>query len=212
MGLFRRRGRRIRRNIRNRRGVSGRTVEQPLQDLLQILEYGAHTGVLTLRESDESVVGEIHLREGRIVRLRYRTLHGRRALAAMLDNRVLYFDFKPSPLPEEAEEEAPSTISLLLDAIHLMEERRRRRTFLVQNTAVLYELSKFRKQMSRLSDGARRVVQGVMRGTPLRAIMPEEYSDAEAKVLEELTAAVAEMLESGAWEQRSPLAADPAPI
>jgi hypothetical protein len=180
------------RRLEDRRGVSGRTVEMPLVDLLQILEHGGHTGLLRLQESEEQAAGRVLIRNGQLAGASFHGLEGRAALARMFDARVLYFDFKPAPIAEDFPKTEP-LLPALLDALLLMEERGRLRSLLIQKCGTLQLLPAHPELSVRLSPTASLAAKRISAGEPLVEIIAPRFDEAELDVMRELLRAIRAM-------------------
>jgi len=117
--------------------LRGTFEQMPLVDLLQMLAMNRRSGVLGI--NTRSGAGEVRLAEGEVVDALYRRLEGEKALFRLLDERDGRFAFTAGD-PPKSRRILLSTSQLLMEAMHHVDEVKRRRSELVpEGEALLFD-------------------------------------------------------------------------
>ncbi len=100
-------------------GIFGNLEQMPLPDLLQVMEMGWRTGVITLDGDSDS--GKLYIDNGKIVNASYRNLKGELAVYRMLKWKRGKFEFKECPIEvEKLIYDSPQ--ALMMEGMRLIDE------------------------------------------------------------------------------------------
>lgn len=110
-------------------GLSGSFAELPLPDLVEMISLGGKTGRMVLSDATGAVVGELAIRDGRLVGATCGELGAEKAFYALLGLTEGTFDFDPEAELDEGVCNL-RTESLLMEGMRRLDELRRLRRLL----------------------------------------------------------------------------------
>lgn len=105
--------------------IRGDIEQMPLVDLLQLLAMNRRSGFLGITTVNGA--GEVRLIDGEVIDAVYRRLEGEKALFRLLSEREGRFTFSSGD-PSTARRITAATSHLLIEAMHLLDEVKRRRS------------------------------------------------------------------------------------